>query len=139
VWTIHQRNGLLEDFKGFRHGCGYAGHGEGKNNPILQDIRAGCRCINGWVPIEGLTENDWGPLPRGIYTMQEPVDTPSHGPYVLWLTPDPANEMFHRSGFGIHGDSLEHPGLASEGCFCVPRATRELMWGSNDHKIQVIE
>jgi hypothetical protein len=141
MWTFHQSNGLIEDFKGFRYGCSYAGRGEGKNNPVLQDVRAGCRWDKEkqlWLPVEGLTSDDWGPLPCGIYAMQAPVDSPTHGPYVLWLTPDPANEMFGRSGFGCHGDALEHPGFASEGCICSPRTIRQVMWKSDDHRVQVV-
>ena len=39
------------------------------------------------------------------------------------LIPSPTNEMFGRSEFLIHGDSLEHPGAASEGCIILPRFT----------------
>lgn len=147
MWTYHQTNGQVEDFKGFLFGRSYAGHGEGKNNPALQDIHGGCRWDPDkklWVPVDGLKQataddpGDYGPLPRGIYTMQPPEDTPKHGPFVMWLTPDPANEMFGRSGMGWHGDSIEHPGLASLGCICSPRTTRELAWQSNDHRLQVI-
>lgn len=129
----------MEDFTGKIQGSGYAGRGEGKNNPIMQDVRAGCRFSQGeWAPVDGLTAEDWGPLPAGIYTMQPPQMTATHGPFVLWLSPDESNEMFGRSEFGIHGDSWEHPGLASEGCICVVRGLRESIWASGDHRIQVI-
>lgn len=141
MWTFHQTDGQGEDFKGFRYGRWYSGCGKGKNNPAMQDVHAGCRwdeATNQWLAIPGLSSDDWGVLPAGIYTMQAPVDTEKHGPFVMWLTPDETNIMFGRSGFGIHGDSIEHPGLASEGCICAPRAVREMMWRSNDHRIQVI-
>lgn len=139
MWTFRQRSGLVEDFTGRPHGASYAGHGEGRNNPIMQDIHAGCRWRNGaWVSVDGLTPGEWGPLPVGLYEMQPPVDTPKHGPFVLWLTPHKLNEMFGRSGFGWHGDSIEHPGLASEGCICSPRPLRELAWNSGDRTIQVL-
>lgn len=141
MWTYQQHNGQVTDPFGMLRGQSYAGHGEGRNNPVLQDVHAGCRW-NGteWEIVDGLAPNDWGPLPCGIYTMREPEDTPTHGPYVLWLTPDAKNEMFNRSGFGIHGDSIERPGLASLGCICTPRAIRVLMWEGcgQDHRIQVI-
>lgn len=120
MWTYYQSDGQVSDPQGLGHGCGYAGNGAGKNNSQLQDI------------------HDIGPLPCGRYTISPPVDTKAHGPYVLWLIPDPANEMFGRAGFGIHGDSIEHPGEASEGCICVPRATREAIWNSGDHELQVM-
>jgi hypothetical protein len=138
-WTFQQSTGLVSDQNGKPCGCSYAGRGEGKNNPVLQDVRAGCRLSQGeWVPVDGLTPDDWGPLPCGLYVMQSPVDTTTHGPYVIWLTPDEANEMFGRSGFGWHGDSLENPGLASEGCICSPRTLRNSGWASPDHQLQVI-
>ena len=142
MFTYHQFSGDIEDFKGARYTGSYAGRGEGKNNPSLQDVRAGCRwnpAAKLWIPVDGLTPNDWGPLCRGIYTMQSPVDTETHGPYVIWLVPDPANDMFGRGGFGWHGDEIEHPGLASEGCICSAPTLRKLGWGSNDHRIQVIQ
>ena len=141
MWVYHQVNALVVDRYEREYRGNYAGKGEGKNNPVFQYIHNGCRwdsTTNLWVPVEGLRPGDWGPLPRGMYTIQEPVDTETHGPYVLWLTPDKDNEMFGRSGFGWHGDSKEHPGLASEGCIVSPRAWRELAWGSKDHILQVV-
>src|SRR5215469_15832661 len=110
MWTFHQETGQVEDFKGFLYGRSYAGHNEGKNNPALQDIHGGCRWDADkklWVPVEGLKPDDWGPLPRGIYIINPPVDTETHGPYVMWLTPTPETEMYGRSGFGWHGDNIE--------------------------------
>lgn len=141
AWIFQQSTGQVTDAKGFRYGISYAGHGEGRNNPLLQDVRAGARWDADkqlWIPVDGLAATDFGPLPCGFYDMQAPVDTEKHGPYVLWLTPDPANQMFGRSGFGWHGDSIEHPGYASEGCICSPRSPRQSAWGSLDHRLQVI-
>jgi len=140
MWTYSQSGGEFIDIAGRHYVGSYAGRDEGKNNPILQDVREGCRFFNGeWVPIDGLSDNDYGPLPQGYYTINSPVDTTTHGPYVLWLTPGPGNEMHHREGFGIHGDSKETPGLASEGCICTPPLTRHRIWDSMDHELQVIE
>jgi hypothetical protein len=102
------------------HGCGYAGRGVGKNNPLMQNV------------------SNVGPLPAGTYTIESPVDTETHGLYVLWLTPDPMNEMFGRTGFGIHGDSIDNPGNASEGCIVLPRITREAIWESGDRQLLVV-
>lgn len=140
-WQFEQQTGQITDQKGFRWGRSYAGRGEGKNNPVLQDVRAGCRYDNEkklWLPVDGLTENDWGPLPCGLYTMCEPEDTETHGPYVIWLTPFPSTQMFGRSGMGWHGDSNKDPGVASEGCICSPRTVRQAGWGSSDHQLQVV-
>lgn len=140
-WQFQQSTGIVSDARGFRYGASYAGRGEGRNNPLLQDVHGGCRWNAeraAWVPVDGLSSDDWGPLPCGLYIPQQPVNTTTHGPYVIWLTPDATNEMFGRSGFGWHGDSKEHPGLASEGCICSPRTVRELVWGSLDRQLQVI-
>lgn len=79
-----------------------------------------------------------GPIPEGTYVIAEPVDTLTHGPYVLPLTPDPANLMWGRSGFMIHGDSLVNPGTASEGCIIMPRYIREKVWNSGDRNLKVV-
>lgn len=46
------------------------------------------------------------------------------------LTPAPGNTMYGRTDFWIHGDSIEHPGLASLGCLCLPHAARVLIAAS---------
>jgi len=119
-WKYAQRTGQVTDPDSMKAGCGYAGREDGRNNPQMQALK------------------DIGPLPVGTYHIQAPVDTTTHGPYVLWLLPDPDNQMFGRGGFGIHGDSIEHPGLASEGCIVLPRVTRERIWDSGDHLLEVV-
>jgi Tlde1 domain len=100
----------------------YSGSGPGKNNPDMQGVR------------------NVGPIPQGAYTISEPFDLDGgpHGPYVLKLTPDPANVMFGRSGFLIHGDSKENPGSSSEGCIVAPRSIREAIAKSGDTRLLVI-
>lgn len=118
-WIYRQRTGeLLRDQTYVA--TGYAGRDKGKNNPLMQDVP------------------NTGPLPCGWYTLEAPVDTKTHGPYVLWLEPDKENQMFGRSAFGIHGDSVRDPGTASEGCMIFPRWARQKMWESGDHRLQVI-
>jgi hypothetical protein len=68
-------------------------------------------------------EKGIGPIPRGRYTIGPPGPGPS--PYSLRLTPDPSNDMCGRSGFLIHGDSISHPGDASDGCIIFSRAERQ--------------
>jgi hypothetical protein len=119
MWKYEQSTGrLLHENE--RVAIGYAGKGEGKNNADMQDVR-------------GI-----GPLPKGLYDINAPIDTRTHGPYVMWLTPDPDNEMFGRSAFGIHGDSVVHPGEASEGCMIFSRMIREKIWESGDTRLEVI-
>lgn len=117
MWTWLQTGEMIGP-DDVRH-PGYAGKGQHKNNPKSQQFK------------------DLGPLPCGLYDILSPIDTKTHGPYVLWLKPDPANEMFGRSAFGIHGDSVVNPGGASEGCICLPRIVREAIWKSGDHKLEV--
>ena len=99
---------------------GYSGKDPHKNDPDSQHIP------------------DQGPIPCGSYAIGAPHDTDKHGPYVLGLTPDPSNDMFGRSGFLIHGDSIANPGQASEGCIILPRAARQRIWDSNDHELRVL-
>lgn len=76
-----------------------------------------------------------GPLPRGLYSISDPYDTDTHGPFVLRLTPDLGNEMFGRAGFLMHGDNSTH--TASEGCIIQARAVREQVAKSGDKKLEV--
>ncbi len=119
MWAYSQSTGALRNKHGDYIATGYAGHGEGKNNPDLQ-----------W-------KKNTGPLPRGFYEIGAPFDSDSHGPYCLRLTPFPENEMFDRAGFLIHGDSKSLPGTASEGCIILPPAIRKLMWASDDRLLEV--
>jgi len=125
TWRYEQKTGRLlhyadDESTAERVAIGYSGAGEGKNNPAMQDVQ------------------NVGPLPIGQYTIGEPTDTKTHGPYVLHLTPDPANEMYGRSGFLIHGDSVVEPGTASEGCMIFSRTIREKVWDSGDRQLEVV-
>jgi hypothetical protein len=119
TWKYEQENGQLSQ-NGADVAIGYSGAGGGKNNPAMQEAQR------------------IGPIPRGRYTIGEPVNTETHGPYVLRLTPDDANDMHGRSGFLIHGDSVKAPGTASEGCIIMPRWVREQIWNSGDLDLEVV-
>jgi hypothetical protein len=125
MWTYVQKTGeLLHD--GLHFAEGYSGYDDpdsgqqGKNNPELENVE------------------DVGPIPVGKYFIGSPHDTLTHGPFVLPLTPDPANEMFGRSAFLIHGDSVVDPGTASRGCIIMGRAVRKQVAVSGDKLLQVI-
>jgi type VI secretion system (T6SS) effector TldE1-like protein len=118
MWIYNQVTGEMS--RGGAPFIGYSGIGEGKNNPAMQNVK------------------NVGPLPCGFYTIEPPVDSPEHGPYALPLVPDPNNTMFGRDDFMIHGDSIEHPGSASEGCIILERYARQVIWTSNDKILQVI-
>jgi hypothetical protein len=118
MWTYSQQTGRLER-DGVFVAHGYSGSGRGKNEPSLQNVA------------------DVGPIPQGRYTIGDPYDTDSHGPHVMRLTPDPADEIWGRAGFLIHGDSLAHPGSASHGCIVLPRAIRNEISDSKDKELTV--
>ena len=88
---------------------GYAGRGEGKNQPTAQD-RAGVV-----------------PLPTGVYLVGAPFAHPRLGPVAFRLTPVPSNAMYGRSAFLIHGDSKERPGQASSGCIVLGRTAGDVV------------
>jgi hypothetical protein len=120
MWIFEQATGKWYG-SGRCEAIGYAGRDVGKNNPAMQNVK-------------GI-----GPLPCGWYTIGEPIEHhPTVGAYALPLTPDPDNEMFGRSSFYVHGDSKEHPGLASHGCPVIPRAVREKVHASGDNRLQVV-
>ena len=121
AWTYTQSTGVLLDANENQIATGYSGSPEGKNDPTKQNI------------------HDVGPIPRGSYTIGEPFSSSLHGPFCMPLEPDPANDMFGRDGFLMHGDSMEHPGCASEGCIIMQRPIREQVWASTDHILQVVE
>lgn len=120
MWSWTQREGALVDQHGEIVAHGYAGAGPDKNRPESQGKR------------------NQGPLPRGEYFIGAPHTTRDHGPYVLRLTPDGANEMEGRSGFLVHGDSKSAPGAASQGCIVLPKATRVAIWESGDRLLRVV-
>jgi hypothetical protein len=98
----------------------YAGHGSGVNNPALQN------------------QHDVGPLPQGRYTMTDLIDSPHTGLATIILNPDPANQMFGRSGFRIHGDNAAANRTASDGCIIAGHAADRVgFWESNDRVLTV--
>ena len=119
MWTFEQATGFLFH-DGVEIGKGYAGHGTGVDNPSLQNVA------------------DVGPLPSGFYTIGPAFTDPEKGPLVMHLVPDAGNQMFGRSGFLIHGDSISHPGCASEGCIVIDHDTRSKVARSPDRRLQVV-
>lgn len=102
-------------------GAGYSGQPECRNDPSKCGV------------------HNHGPIPPGFYEIGDRVDTETHGPFVLPLTPHPDNEMHGRSGFLIHGDSGAHPGTASQGCIIMPRIVRETVARLKDRDLEVVE
>lgn len=115
----YQKSGELRTDEGVLLCTGYSGHGEGKNNPDMQHVKA------------------VGPIPRGAYIIGRPYDSKNTGPLTIMLFPHPDNEMFGRGDFRIHGDSVKAPGTASHGCIIAPRAVREKIISGTDKKLIV--
>ena len=91
-------------------GIGYSGNGPCINDPDKT-----------WVV-------GHGPIPLGLYLIGSPEEHPeSVGAYALPLTPDPANSMFGRGGFFIHGDNPQANHSASDGCIVANRAIRTII------------
>ena len=121
MFTYEQSTGRLLNDAGEVIGIGYSGAGENKNQPASQNL------------------HDQGPIPQGTYTIGVPIPyTEEHGPFVLPLIPEPGNEMFGRSGFLMHGDAIHAPGTASKGCIILSRDVRNMVWESDDHRLQVV-
>jgi hypothetical protein len=120
MWTYLQETGALEDPEGEDLAIGYSGFGEGKNNGDAE-----------YIP-------DVGPIPRGTYFIRGAFTSPDLGPVALPLVPAASNQMFGRSGFFIHGDSLIDPGTASKGCIVLNRKAREALDASNDKLLEVV-
>jgi Protein of unknown function (DUF2778) len=119
MWIYVQKTGQLfhndEEIA-----CGYSGAGACKNEPDQED------------------QPGRGPIPSGLYAIEAPKDTLTHGPFVLTLEPHITNVMFGRSGFLIHGDSIKDPGTASKGCIILGALIRRRIWESWDHTLKVI-
>jgi hypothetical protein len=120
--TYHQSSGAWEDPTGRVLGAGYSGHPPFVNNPSAQAMP------------------DIGPIPQGDYTIGPAFASPTKGPCVMTLTPHADTNTFERSGFLIHGDSVEFPGAeeASLGCIIMARAIREQINASADHQLEVV-
>ena len=110
-------NGLLA--------VGYSGHDEGVNNPGL------CNAPN------------VGPIPHGRWSVLPPRNPVDHlGPLALPLVPVEGTATFGRSGFLIHGDTLEDVQHcwrnASHGCIILPRAARAAVAAVPDSTLRVL-
>jgi len=124
-WTWIQQTGQMFGPDGVLLAEGYAGHGSGLNNPYMQHV-------------QGL-----GPLPCGRYTISplEATHTTAAGHVLIdsaALIPDPANEMFGRSGFRIHGRKSLEDREASNGCIVLDHEPRMKVLTSPDRELIVL-
>lgn len=123
-FVYEQATGRMFERTGGRNdllATGYSGSqaGGGKNNPHAQD------------------QHDIGPIPRGRYAIGQPVDHPTA--LSLPLTPDPANIMFGRDAFFIHGDAVAAPGTASHGCIILEKHARQTIDADRVGPLIVVE
>jgi hypothetical protein len=92
----------------------YAGAGEGRNNPALQNVR------------------NTGPIPQGMWNVNHVAQTLQGHPHsnVLHLQPAPGTQTHDRDRFRMHGDyrtTDPRHGNASAGCPIVPPDTRSAL------------
>lgn len=119
-WLYVQTTGELFRPNGTLCGVGYSGRqGEARNNPAFQTVAS------------------TGPLPQGLYYLGAEVDHPMLGPCAIPLLPNPANKMFGRSHFWVHGDNVQHD--ASEGCIIMARPIRNELGMDKDGILQVVD
>lgn len=106
--NFSQSTGNITTDSGALVAKGWAGNGDGKNNPNMQSV------------------HNVGPLPQGVYRV-DPWEE-NHGglgPIVAHLE-QISGETFGRSAFYIHGPSMDkaHYGQESKGCIVIPRDQR---------------
>ena len=127
MWTYKSKTGEMLRPDGTSLGFGFAGNGNGLNNPDQQYTK------------------QVGPLPQGKYKMTQWIEKDLHlGMCVIVLEPEPDTDMKGRSLFRIHGSrNLLSRGLASfldssDGCICIGDClTRKTIWASPDHELFV--
>jgi hypothetical protein len=114
-WIYEQLTGNLIDPTGELQGKGYSGQPPHVNDADSQEMA------------------NWGPIPEGLWQAVELIpESKTHGPYAIRLEPYPETETFGRSGFLMHGDSVIHPGFASDGCIIQSRDVREMFWNGRN-------
>lgn len=118
--TYDQMTGILRDDQGNVIAAGYSGHLDGRNNPQAAAVHA------------------VGPLPVGKYTIGAPMTVPVLGPLAFPLTPQAGTETYGRSGFWIHGDNSQHPGLSSDGCIVLEYVWRSALTAYVGETLEVV-
>ena len=120
TWVYSQSEGSLH-LNDILVGTGYAGFGEGVNNPSDQSVP------------------DVGPIPQGFYTIGAAFTHPQAGPLAMRLEPEPGTNVFGRDGFLMHGDTASMDHTASHGCIIMDHTTRATVAVSDDRRLQVVE
>lgn len=118
MWVYEQKTGRLSR-DGADVAVGYAGHGEGLNNPDLEHVRM------------------VGPIPCGDWEIGPAFTHPKAGQITMRLTPINHNAL-GRDGFLIHGDNTKGDRSASNGCPILARAIRNIINDSTDKIFKVV-
>jgi hypothetical protein len=130
-WVYHQSTGQLQhvDSNGNTSdvGAGYAGHGDGVNNPAMQGVP------------------NTGPLPQGSYTIEPQRDNVTGSgtslPGSMRLDPSPNNNMQGRAGFLMHGPHANDHQDSSNGCPVLNRDIRNRIGqgvAGGDNQLRVV-
>lgn len=98
----------------------YSGHGDGLNNPDMEQVHG------------------VGALPRGDYTIGPWHDDPHLGPMVARLIPKEWTQMFGRGGMYLHGDNRKRNHTASDGCVVEDYWPRKAIKDSGDKDFRVV-
>jgi len=105
-------------------GQGYAGYGDGLNNPDMQNV-----------------ENT-GPLPEGVYMIGKQQDNKTGNGTLLRgsmrLTPTMLSRMFKRNGFLMHRGNMTKKN-SSKGCIVQTEAALNAVGASNDKTLVVVQ
>jgi len=116
AWKYYQEDGVIYHNDEYV-GKGYSGTGEGRNNPLLQNV----------VGV--------GPIPRGGYKIGSARKHKELGPIVMNLDPV-GHDALGRSLFRIHGDNIQSD--ASHGCIILSRPIRKRIAESKDNELLVL-
>jgi hypothetical protein len=121
ILSFSQSSGEIKNEDGTIVAMGWAGHGQAKLNPFMEN------------------ERSLGPLPKGLYRVGEWQDHPRLGPMCAPLE-QIEGETFGRDDFWIHGPSRnpEKYGQESNGCIVIPRAQREVIHTLHPDFIRVV-
>lgn len=121
MWIYSQYSAEMRHNANLKGVC-YSGHGEGENNPNMQEVK------------------DVGPIPRGKWTIGPPQDNPQLGKLSMKLHPAEGTDTFGRDDFWIHGDSRANAGqgMASHGCIVAYLPLRREIANSQDTELIVV-
>ena len=119
AWTYDNKTGILNHNNIFvyKDVYGYAGTGDGRNNPTFQCTK------------------DLGPIPSGKYRIGKLRHGGKLGPLVLNLNPIGHNAC-GRTLFRIHGNNDADD--ASTGCIILPKSVRKRIGKSKDKILHVL-